>query len=357
MLLRIDPVNPENSKIKIAAKAILAGKLVAIPTETVYGLAANAFDAVACKNIFKAKKRPSDNPLIVTVGSFEMADAVAFIPQEYKETIKKVWPSPLTFVVEAKAHFPKEVTSGLSTIALRMPAHPVPLALIKECGVPLAAPSANISKRPSATNAEHVLKDFGDSIDIIIDSGDSFFGVESTIIDLRNFKLLRPGAFATDEIEKFFGKKPHITSPSRGLEESDVAITPGMKYKHYAPSTPLALSDIDFTIAVNDLDAGYSEYLIKNGAFLGSKQTCENLSSHFKHTIAMGDADNLYEIARNLFSSLRKLDELNVKFGIVESFREEGIGLAIMNRLRKSTSHIHFGDHAGLKSFLGALTK
>ncbi len=352
MILKIDPINPEMPKIRTAAKAVLEGKLVAIPTETVYGLAANAFDDNACRKIFSVKGRPADNPLIVTVGSFDMAKKIASIPTEYLDTLKRIWPSPITFVMEAKEKFPKSVTSGLDTIAVRMPAHPVPLALINECNVPLAAPSANISKHPSATNASHVIRDFGDMIDVIIDSGDSFFGVESTIIDLRDFSLLRPGAFSIEEIERFFGKSPKITNPSRGLSEAEFAITPGMKYKHYAPNTPIALSEGKIPQIIKELDDETIKTLKDKCALIASEQLCRSLGSNFSKVISLGDEDNLYDIARNLFSSLRKLDEIKADYGLIESFTESGIGLAIMNRLRKATSHVSFSDKESLKSFL-----
>jgi L-threonylcarbamoyladenylate synthase len=342
IILKIDSLKPEHDKIKIAAKIIREGGLVVFPTETVYGIGANAFDDTACKRIFEAKGRPSDNPLIVTVASLEMAQEIGEIPEEYLEQIRRIWPCPITFIVKTKKKMPDSVTAGLETIAIRMPAHPVALELIKESGVPIAAPSANPSKKPTATNADQASKYFDSKVECIIDSGKAFFGLESTIIELKELKILRPGPFTTDEIEKAFGKKPKISKISEGKESAEKVISPGTKYQHYAPDTPLFLFDEGTKKLIEELD-NIEE--VPNFAFIGSRESCEKLSKAFGcSTIDLGSEKEPYDIAKNLYDGLIMLDSLKVKFGIIESFNEEGIGLAIMNRIRKASGNNEFSE-------------
>ena len=352
-ILKIDPINPGRAAIAQAAGVIKNGGLVVFPTETVYGIGANAFDAKACAKIFDVKGRPSDNPLIVTVASLEQAMSIGDIAKEYLTVIKKIWPCPLTFIVEAKTNLPKEVTAGLDTVALRMPAHPVALELIMASGVPIAAPSANLSKRPTATNAQQAQRYFDGKIECIIDSGAAFFGIESTIIDLRTFTVLRPGAFTVEELENAFCKKPKLGNVAKGFGHTDVAIAPGTKYAHYAPETKLFLYEEDVRHLVKLIET------IKPPAFafIGSDESCKAMRVTGCQTIALGKSENLYEIAKNLYDSLIALDSAKVSFGIIERFKEEGIGLAIMNRIRKASSHNSFHDRKGLESVLGELSR
>jgi len=183
-ILKINPLKPQQKLIKVAARAIKRGGTVIFPTETVYGLGANAYNAEAALKVFKAKGRPADNPLIVHIADFNQLDDVAIdIPETIKSKLHIVWPGPLTFVLKKKESIPYEVTGGLETVAVRMPAHPIALSLIKASGVPIAAPSANRATRPSPTKAEHIIEEMKDRVDVIIDGGKTFFGVESTIID------------------------------------------------------------------------------------------------------------------------------------------------------------------------------
>lgn len=349
-VLKIDPVKPEKSAIKEAARYIKNGGLVVFPTETVYGIGADASNPRACKRIFEAKGRPSDNPLIVTVGSLEQALEIGKIPGEYLPAIGKIWPCPLTFIVEANSRLPQEVTAGLNTVSLRMPAHPVALELIKESGVPIAAPSANASKKPTATNAQQAMRYFDGKVDCIIDSGPAFFGLESTIIDLRTFTVIRPGPFTIEELEKAFGKKPTVSDVAKGTKEADVALSPGTKYRHYAPDTGLFLFD-GGSEELLDILAETDE--VPEFSFIGSNESCEKLSKETGcSTIALGSSKNQYEIAKNLYDGLILLDSMRVRFGIIESFNEEGIGLAIMNRIRKASSHKEFDSSASFGKLL-----
>ena len=332
-IIKIDPLNPEIDKIRIAANVIRNGGTVAFPTETVYGLGANAYDGKACLKIFEAKNRPVDNPLIVHIAEFEqLYDVAREIPDKVLEVAQTVWPGPLTFVLKKTDKIPKEVSAGLDTVAVRMPAHPIALQLIRESGVPIAAPSANLATKPSPTRAEDVIADMNGRADVIIDGGHTFFGVESTIINVSVNPpvLLRPGPFTVEELKKIFGE---ITIPefAEGKKEAEIALAPGMKYRHYAPSTKLLMVENRkiFSEVVNLLKKKYKV------AVLVPKE----LENEFKDVphIILGSDENLYEVAKNLFDAFRDLDKLNVDLGLIVSFPERGIGFAIMNRARKAT--------------------
>ncbi|BFH74556.1 L-threonylcarbamoyladenylate synthase [Sulfurisphaera javensis] len=332
-IIKIDPLNPEIDKIRIAAEVIRKGGTVAFPTETVYGLGANAYDGNACLKIFQAKNRPVDNPLIVHIADFEqLYDIARDIPDKVLEIAQTVWPGPLTFVLKKTDKVPKEVTAGLDTVAVRMPAHPIALQLIRESGVPIAAPSANLATRPSPTKAEDVIADINGRVDIIIDGGHTFFGVESTIVNVTVDPpvLLRPGPFTFEELKKLFGD---IIVPeyAQGKGEAEIALAPGMKYKHYAPNTKMLLVE-NRSIFKNVVNLVAKKYKV---AVLITKEMSKEYDS-LPHLI-LGSDENLYEVARNLFDSFRELDKLNVDLGLMIGFPERGIGFAIMNRARKAS--------------------
>jgi Sua5/YciO/YrdC/YwlC family protein len=335
IIVKVDPVTPEKDKIRVAAEAIRAGKLVAFPTETVYGLGADAMNGEASRKIFEAKGRPADNPLIVHVADFEQLFQVAKdISDEVYKVVRTVWPGPITFVLKKAPGVPKEVTANLDTVAVRMPAHPVALELIRQSETPIAAPSANLAGRPSPTTAEHVIEDLGDKVDVIIDGGPTFFGVESTIINVavKPPVLLRPGPFTVEELRNFF---PDLIVPefAEGKEEAAIALAPGMKYRHYAPQKRMIVVENReaFRKAVETLSK--SRKLI----VLCSKEECENVKGENVTEIVLGSETNLYEIARNLFDSFRKVDKTEGDLAVIHSFPERGIGLAIMNRIRKAS--------------------
>lgn len=339
-VLRIDPLQPDEKVIGEAAEVIKAGGTVIFPTETVYGIGADALNSTAALKVFEAKQRPPDNPLIVHIARYEDLLKVAVdIPPEILSVIQVIWPGPITFVLRRNPKVPLETTGGLDTVAVRMPAHPVALKLIEASGTPIGAPSANLAGRPSPTRIDHVLEEMNDRVDLMIDAGPTFFGIESTVIDVTRKPpvLLRPGPFTVEEINKIIG---NIVVPEEALgkREAEVPLSPGMKYRHYAPSTRLVMVNSSiFKEAVH--------YLQEKGirvAVICTEQTCEGIDSTNK--IVLGRRDNLYEVAKNLFDSLRRLDTLDVDLGIVESFPEHGIGLAIMNRLRKATGHTYMRD-------------
>jgi L-threonylcarbamoyladenylate synthase len=346
LILKVDPLNPDPSTIRKAADILRSGGLVAFPTETVYGLGALVFNEQAARKVYIVKNRPFDNPLIIHISSLEMLDTVATnIPEKALRLAEKFWPGPLTLILPRNKSVPKVVSGGLDTVAVRMPAHPVALALIKEAGEPVAAPSANLAGKPSPTTAEHVIQDLYGKIDAIIDAGETLYGVESTIINILSNPpvLLRPGAIPVEEIERVLGEKVLVPNYARGLGEARTALAPGMRYKHYAPETPLVLIDP----VSGDLEALVEKMILAVNEYLGKySKVCivasKELAGFYRsirgvHVVEIGSRANMFEVAKNLFKTLRMLDEMNCDVGIVEGFEERGLGLTVMNRLRKAS--------------------
>ncbi|MGC8645649.1 MAG: L-threonylcarbamoyladenylate synthase [Thermoplasmata archaeon] len=322
-IVKLDPVNPDPMVIERAALLIKMGGTVAFPTETVYGLGANALDDDACRRIYAVKGRQSDNPIIVHISDFNQLEEISHgLPRGTDEKLRIIWPGPLTVVLR-KRNIGAVPTAGLDTVAVRMPAHRIPLNLIERSGVPIAAPSANKSGSPSPVVASEVEEDIGQKVDLILDGGPSFFGVESTVIMFRDEEIviLRPGAFTAEDLKEIFGKRIVVSSSQDGTP-----VSPGMKYRHYAPEKPLILG----------LSLESIERICSDGetVFIGSRETASKLNCP---SIILGSKDNLYEVAKNLFTSFRKLDKSEFKRGVIEEFEEKGIGLAIMNRVRKAT--------------------
>ncbi len=318
-------------EIKKAAEIIRAGGTVAFPTETVYGLGADALNGNAVSKIFKAKNRPPDNPLIVHVSSKDMLRMLARdIPASALKLMDSFWPGPLTIILKRRDVMPDITTGGLDTIAVRMPAHDIALALIKEAGVPIAAPSANISGRPSPTRAEHVIRDMDGRIDAVVVGEESRLGIESTVIDLTVTPpaLLRPGGQSLEEIIDCIGYVNVV-------EES--VKSPGMRYTHYSPKTRLVLVEGERESAlakVNLLVKDFCRQGLRVGVLV-SRESSRNIECDAKYIL--GSINNLKEVASRLFSGLRFLDEAGVDIGIAEGvFPEIREGRAIMNRLRKA---------------------
>jgi L-threonylcarbamoyladenylate synthase len=355
-IIRIDPINPETGRLARAAEVIKDGGTVAFPTETVYGLGANGFDANACSRIFEIKGRPADNPLILHIAAASWLNRVANgVDRRTLDLVEKVWPGPITLVLKRNNDVPDIVTAGLKTAAIRCPAHRIALGLIEQSGVPIAAPSANLSTKPSTTKFEHVLQDLDGKVDVIIDGGDATFGVESTIIDMtvNPPTLLRPGAFTVEEIERYLGMIKVPKTINQSLKSDDVAIAPGMKYRHYAPDKKLVLANDDTLLhAAAELAVGLKDPI----AILCSKQKANALMNGVKlrniSLIVLGSDDNLYEVARNLFDGFRALDATGAKLGIIQKFDEKGIGLAIMNRVYKAAGGSSVGTFSELKELL-----
>jgi L-threonylcarbamoyladenylate synthase len=323
-------------KIAEAAKVIRGGGVVAFPTETVYGLGANVYDEEAIKKIFQLKGRPQDNPLIVHISKKRDIYIVAReVPHKAKILIREFWPGPLTLVLPKNPSIPDVVTAGLDTVAVRMPDHPVALKLIRLSGVPIAAPSANISGKPSATQPEHIKKYFGEKVFIV--EGKVKIGIESTVLDLTENtpKILRPGAITKEMIERKIGKVEVFE-----YIKDDVPKSPGLKYRHYAPDSDLILilnreKMIEFIMKNKKL---WKLKGMKVAVFFFQKKPAS-----FEHNIpdvhVFISGRNLREFAKNLFKILIEKGE---KYDVLifEGVEEKGIGLGIMNRLKKAAKMV-----------------
>ncbi len=337
--IRINPLHPQAGKIIAAAKIIKKGGTVVFPTETVYGLGANALNSNSATKIFKAKRRPSDNPLIVHIANMGQLHEIAKVGKKDEAKIKRMWPGPITFLFYKKNIIPDNVTAGSRKVAVRMPAHPIALALIKESNVPIAAPSANLSTKPSPTNARHALQDLEGRVDMIIDGKDAFFGIESTIVDMtsKTPRVLRLGAFSPNDLSKYLGK---IKVPSAKTKIPNGTIVPGMKYRHYSPSTKMVLVNSRMLPgAVRALSRDKKVCVI---CTLESSKRIKGVA----RKIVLGPKSDLFAIARNLFGSFRKMDKMHVDICLLEEIKGEGIGLAIANRSTKACGNMRFDDIA-----------
>lgn len=340
METRFIQLNNDNfdSAIQAAAKIIIDGGLVAFPTETVYGLGANALNEQAVRSIFTAKGRPGDNPLIVHAAAMEDAFSLARdIPAYARVLAQRFWPGPLTLVLKKMETVTNAVTAGLDTVALRVPSHPVALALIKASGVPIAAPSANASGSPSPTKAEHVLQDLQGLIPMILDGGSCEVGLESTVCDctLDRPVILRPGGITAEMIQRTVGSVS-IHKAVLGQYKGK-APSPGMKHRHYAPKAKLTL--VTGTGAAARICQLYdeSEGAGNKTAIIG---TSENESTYGnRRKILLGSRDNEQECAKHFFSALRQMDEAGVARIYAEGFSKEGMGLALMNRAIRAAEY------------------
>jgi len=345
---RVDAENPDRRLIREAAEVLKRGGLVAFPTETVYGLGALIYLRDAVKRIFEVKERPPDNPLIVHIcGLDQLYEVARKVPERALKLAEVFWPGPLTVVLPKSDSVPDEVTAGLPKVAVRMPAHAVALALIEESGAPVAAPSANLSGRPSPTSAEHVLKDLGGRIEGLLDAGETLYGVESTIVDLTASPpvLLRPGAMPIEKVEEVLGERVVIPNFARGLGEAEQALAPGTKHRHYAPrATLLVVEAGDYADLGKLIEAVKRVAVAKATEGLKVCVLCTEealpLYEGLEASVALkclGSRRNIFTVARNLFKMLRSIDDEGFEFAIVEGFEERGLGLAIMNRLRRAS--------------------
>lgn len=331
----------DEAVIRRAGEILKAGGLVAFPTETVYGLGANALDAEASAKIYGAKGRPSDNPLIVHIADWEAIEKItAEIPAEAKLLADAFWPGPLTMVLKKSDAVPLTTTGGLSTVAVRMPKHKVARALIRAGGGYVAAPSANTSGRPSPTKASHVAEDMDGVIDMIIDGGDAGIGLESTIVDLTEGTptILRPGYINEQMLRDVLG----TVKTDRALLTDDPALrpkAPGMKYRHYAPKAQLFIVE-GAEKNVRDTINRLAEQAAAQGRTAGVIGTDESLEYYRCGVVkSIGSREDEITIAQHLYSILREFDEMDVSEIYSESFETPQIGQAIMNRLIKAAGH------------------
>jgi len=310
--------------IRQAAGIIRAGGIVAFPTETVYGLGANGYNPLAVARIFEVKRRPSFDPLILHVADpADVRKLVKEIPSSAKKLIERFWPGPVTVVLLKEENIPDIVTAGLPSIAVRMPDHPMALSLIKESKCPIAAPSANPFGYLSPTTAEHVREQLGDQVDLILDGGPCTVGVESTIVSFLDGKprLLRPGGVSLEEIESAIGEVE-----IRPVKE-DRPSAPGMLSRHYAPRTPIVL---DWS------EKSLDSYKGRRIGLLAFRKP--GMSLKFNHIEVLSKKGDLREAAANLFTAIRRLDDLRLDLILAESVPEVELGRAIMDRLRRATS-------------------
>jgi L-threonylcarbamoyladenylate synthase len=339
-IIKVDKNNPELDKIKVAADIIKKGGLVAFPTETVYGLGGNALDGNSASKIYAAKGRPQDNPLIVHIHSIEQVfELVNGVTSTAQVLMDKFWPGPLTLIFKKKAVIPYSTTGGLDTVAIRMPNHPVALSLIRETGLPIAAPSANISGRPSPTCAADVFEDLSGKVDIILDSGPALIGVESTVLDITSDTpiILRPGGVTKEELEEVLGYVELEFSAKPGQAPK----SPGQKYKHYAPKARMIIVEGPLEVQVEKI-IELSEKIKAKGLKVGimaTAQTRDRYTHTASNVISVGDRTAPLTISSNLFSILRKFDRLEVDVILAEGISKQGLGLAVMNRLYRAAGH------------------
>lgn len=344
----------KDEELREAAGILRSGGLVAFPTETVYGLGGNALDEDAARKIYAAKGRPSDNPLIAHVSCMEeVAPLVKEIPEAGKKLMEAFWPGPLTMIFPKSHKVPYGTTGGLDTVAIRMPDDPVANRLIALAGVPVAAPSANTSGRPSPTTADHVWQDMNGRIEMIIDGGPVGIGVESTIVDVSSAvpAVLRPGAITMEMLEAVLGNvsvDPAILGP---LSADVRPKAPGMKYKHYAPKADLTLVEPEDVDRENGLDEKQlqamigkvqelSRQKIEAGCRVGVICTDESRHCYTDGEVrSIGERKSQASVAHNLYALLREFDDLGVDYIFSESFPKDHLGQAIMNRLSKAAGY------------------
>lgn len=352
----ISKTNPTKEELQTAAGILQNGGLVAFPTETVYGLGGNGLRADAAKKIYEAKGRPSDNPLIIHIADIESLSRLTdSIPEKARILAEKFWPGPLTMIFPKSSQVPYGTTGGLDTVAVRMPSHPAALALIRESGVLIAAPSANTSGRPSPTKASHVKEDLDGKIDLILDGGTVGIGIESTIVDMTQEPpmILRPGYITKEMLEETIGT---VTIDKAILSKADSSLkpkAPGMKYKHYAPKGDLTIYDGAGDIVVSYIAARAKKELAA-GRTVGIIATEESFELYKKAFSAagctlpeegplslkvIGSRKDEASIAHSLYSLLRDFDSAGTQIILSEGFSSDQLGQAIMNRLLKAAGY------------------
>ena len=343
LVLKIDSQEPEIEKIWIAADFIKKGGLVAFPTETVYGLGADALNPKAVLALFEAKERPLDNPPIVHVGNpKDVYSLVKEVPPKAERLMETFWPGPLTLIFKRSEIVPDVTVAGLDTIAVRMPRHNVALALLRESHCSIVAPSANLAGKPSSTSAKHVLDDLNGRIDAILDAGLTHIGVESTVLDMTVDppQVLRPGGTPYEVLKKVLGK---VELHSIAVAEKELQIekvrSPGMKHKHYAPNADVIVVEGEVS-AVMEKVKKLAKFYKQKGIKVGVLATDETAGYYRADVVkSLGSRSDLAVIAKNLFKLLREFDFDGVDVIIAEGVPAEGLGLAVMNRLRKASGY------------------
>jgi len=334
-IIKIEKENFLSAELSEAGAFIASGALVAFPTETVYGLGANALDPAACAAIFAAKGRPADNPLIVHIAEAEDLAKIAEPNQWSKKLAEACWPGPLTMILPKKDCVPDIVTAGLPSVAVRLPAHPIARELIRVSGCPIAAPSANTSTRPSPTLASHVAEDMCGRIEMIIDGGAADIGIESTVIDLTGEIpcILRPGRFSAEDLRPILGEVCYV---SKDPKKSVRPASPGMKYTHYAPHGKVIAASAEKLAELfqKEQESKEKRMLILCAESVDSFPEDEEI-------FIISRREDLESYARNLFAAFRLADAKGAELIFVEKVAEEGLGIAIMNRLSKAAREVY----------------
>ena len=328
-------VNIDDNELEEICSFLEKGELVVFPTETVYGIGADAFNGQACKKIFEAKGRPSDNPLIVHISDLDMLmDCVKNINGVEKKLIDAFMPGPFTLILEKKNSIPNEVTASLDTVAIRMPNNKIANKIIKKFGKPIAAPSANKSGKPSGTKIEDIKEELDSSVYAFIDGGDTEIGLESTVVRvIDNIPvILRPGAITKEDILNVIGAVNVDKHVLNNVEKDEKVLSPGMKHKHYAPKTRCVLLDIKDSQEKKDISEQLKN---ENVIVLGLEKDKSNYSQISFESIGK----NLEEFSKNIFTKLRKIDEEGYNLISIESVSVDGIGLAIMNRIIRTCGY------------------
>lgn len=338
--IQLDTLTPAQYELALREAAVLLqnGELVAFPTETVYGLGGNALDPAAASKIYAVKGRPVDNPLIVHVSHIDMVEPlVTTMTPLFRRLAYEFWPGPLTMILPKSETVPSATTGGLATVALRMPAHPVALDMIDKANLPVAAPSANLSGKPSTTRGDHVYHDLQGKIPLLLDGGAAEVGLESTIVDLsgRQPAILRPGKITFEELKPLI---PTLSEPAL-MPAAERPLAPGMKYRHYAPAGAVRLLPRDEREWRNLAD------VMARGegplAVIATAETCQRLHNQLTPDLllAVGTEGDLDSVGHRLFDALRSCDAQAMRLIYIEEFTECGFGAALMNRIRKALSH------------------
>jgi Sua5/YciO/YrdC/YwlC family protein len=342
-IIKLDTDCLQEGCLEEARQILRKGGLVAFPTETVYGLGANALDENASRKIYEAKGRPSDNPLIVHISKTEdIKELARDIPDKAYKLAEVFWPGPITMILRKRDSVPHQTTGGLDTVAIRLPANQIARSLIAKSGIFIAAPSANLSGKPSPTIAEHVIKDMNGKIDMIIDGGKATLGLESTIVDLTGEApmILRPGCITKNMLGNVIGNidyDPVILS--KNPDKNLIPKAPGMKYRHYAPEGSLTIYEGEIDNVVNAINCRAKDNWI-NGNSIGIIAT-EETKDQYQYGIikTIGSRKDETSIAAGLYAVLREFDELHTQYIYSESFADNSLGQAIMNRLLKAAGY------------------
>lgn len=339
-IVKLDPDNIDYNIIKEASEIINKGGVVVFPTETVYGIGADALNDEAVDKIFKAKGRPQDNPLIVHIADYnELYNLISDIPENAKLLADKFWPGPLTMILNKKDVLSDKITAGLKTAAVRLPVNKIALALIRESKKPIAAPSANISGKPSPTEVGHVIEDLMGKVDMIIDGGSTDIGLESTVVDMTSEvpMILRPGKVTKEDIINVLGKCDYDPSIIKN-DDKLIPKSPGQKYRHYSPKARVILYKGSIEKIIEKINNDYEKFS-SEGYKAGIISTVQTDAYYIGKTkIMVGDRTKPLTISSNLFKVLRVFDHMEIDLILAEQVDDSGLGKAIMNRLSKASS-------------------